>query len=600
MKSNPYLIILLSILTFHSFAQDSNAYIGDQQHPNVTVYSSSDFQPPGRKAIAAADNTINGSGLDGQKQASARFLSQAAFGGNEIEIQRVLDLGYEAWIEEQIATPPNYMLPQMNDIFDQAYQIHLNDGGDPDDFFGPYWIHFQYAYWQNNIMNMDLLRQKVAWALSQIFVISFNSDLQDRGVALADYYDIFLRHGLGNFEDLLNEVALHSSMGYYLSHYNNPKANPEENLHPDENFAREVMQLFTIGLYELNNDGSHKKDSQGRDIATYDMNTISEMARVFTGLGPGNIMENEWVDEPRFGLDIYLNDYTTPMKMYEEYHDTGEKQILGHTLSAGQDGMTDIRSALHILFMHDNVGPFIARRLIQTLVKSNPSPGYINRVASVFNNNGKGERGDLAAVIKSMLLDSEARECSSIQSLYQGKLRDPFSRYLHVVRTMDLNNINGIYWNTGYGFWESTGQIPLASPSVFNFYLPDYQPYSFEEKGDLFGPEFQIHHAKTSIEMMNQIYRWTMNWGLLNAWTEVEPTFIDYNSCEPLAKDPEVLLNKLDILYTHGQMSEFTRNNIKTAIEKLRASNTGSDYLEYRSAIALYLTLISPDFTILK
>lgn len=580
MKPYFYTSILLIWLfpTLLIQAQNNESYIRDKT--TVKVYTSDNFQPPGRDQMASGENTINGLGLDGAAQAAARFLSQASFGGNIQEIQNVVDIGYEEWIDQQINMPIGYMYPMLMDVFQQAYQIHLNNGGAADDFYGPYWPHFQYAFWQNNILNQDLLRQKVAWALSQIFVVSINSALEGRGEALASYYDVLLKNSLGNFKDLLIEVALHPTMGYYLSHYNNPKADPNSNIHPDENFAREVMQLFTIGLYELNLDGSHKKDNNGRDIETYSMHTIREMAKVFTGLGPGEIRENEWIDEAQFGVDIYLNDFTVPMKMYEDYHETGEKEILGLTLPAGQGGSQDIEAALTHLFEHDNVGPFIARRLIQNLVKSNPTPDYIARVAQVFNNNGQGQRGDLAAVVKAILLDTEARDCHWINDPIQGKLREPLARYLHVVRSMDLNNINGIYWNTGYGFWQATGQIPLASPSVFNFYLPDYQPHTFKELGDLYGPEFQIHHAKTSIEMVNQIYYWTMRWGLLNAWDDVEPTYLDYNSCEPLAKDPEVLLNKFDILFTHGQMDEFTRNNIKQTIEMIRGSNTGSDYLE--------------------
>ncbi|WP_236980784.1 DUF1800 domain-containing protein [Membranihabitans maritimus] len=597
-------IILYLLIIYGStiFAQTNSTYLGAGNDNNIKVYSSSNYTPPGRNNSASAENTINGSGLDGPRQSAARFLSQATFGANDVDIDLVLESGFGNWIDEQIAKPSPSMLNTLHSVYQQGYQLHLENGGEPDDYYGPYWIHFQYAFWQNNIMNQDALRQKVAWALSQIFVISIQSDLEGRGEALASFYDVLLKNALGNFEDLLQEVTLHPAMGYYLSHYNNPKVDPETNIHPDENYAREVMQLFTIGLHELNVDGTVKYNGAGNPVPTYDMNTISEMARVFTGLGPGGLMRtNEWVQEPFFGLDIYFNDLTVPMTMYEEYHDNGEKVLIdGTVLPAGQGGIKDIKEALHTLFMHPNTGPFITRRLIQHLVKSNPSPAYIERISSVFNNNGQGKRGDLGAVVKAILLDPEARTCEWIQEPSQGKLRDPFVRYLNVVRSMDLNNSNGIFWNTGYEFWNSTGQVPLAAPSVFNFYLPDYQTNAFKSNGNLYSPVFQIHNTKTSLDMINQVYQWTMHWNLLRAWDPVEPTFLDYNNCEPLAKDPEVLINKLDILFTHGQMDPFTRKNIREAIEKIRGSNLGADYLEYRSALALYLTLISPDFTILK
>ena len=598
-------LLVASLLYYSSLSgQDYTDYIGAGNHQGITTHTSSNHQPPGRDRQAHISNTINGSGLDGPRQAAARFLSQASFGGSELDIERVLDMGYEEWIDYQLHVEGPSMMEVLLDINNEAYQLYIqNPENNPDDYFGPSWAHFQYAFWQSNIMNEDLLRQRVAWALSQIMVISMNSELEGRGEALATYYDILLNNALGDYEKLLYEVTLSPAMGYYLSHYNNPKENPEENIHPDENYAREVMQLFSIGLYQLNNDGSHKTDNDGRSIPTYDNMDISQMARVFTGLGPGGIMDTtEWLTEPYFGLSQYWNDYTVPMAMYDEYHDSGEKILVtGTVLPAGQSGIEDIRQAIHDLFMHPNVGPFMARRLIQNMVKSNPSPAYIDRVASVFNNNGQGKRGDLGAVVKAILLDPEARACSWILDENQGKLREPFQRYMQVVRSMDLLNINGKFWNIGYTFLETTGQIPLASKSVFNFYLPDYQPQSFKKKEEvLYGPEFQIHNSKTSLGIINQYYQWAMRWNLLNSWEEIEPTYLDYTTCGPLSEDPEILLNKFDVLFTHGQLTDGNRKIIREAMEQLRPGNMGAEFLERRVATALYLMLLNPDFAILK
>ncbi|HLT93803.1 MAG TPA: DUF1800 family protein [Membranihabitans sp.] len=599
----PFICSIVLFLMCISFPLISQEYLGAGQAIGITSYSSSNYQPPGRENQAHATNTINGSGLDGPAQAAARFLSQATFGGSDLDIERVLDLGYEGWIDEQLTIIGPSMLQTLKEITRESFEIYAsNPENNPDDFYGPAWIHFQYAFWQNNVMNADLLRQRVAWALSQIMVVSFVSDLEGRGEALATWYDILLNHALGNYEDLLLEVSLSPAMGFYLSHYNNPKADPEKNLHPDENFAREAMQLFSIGLYELNPDGSHKTDEQGKPIPTYDHLDIQELARVFTGLGPGGIMDTtDWLTEPYFGLDPYWNDFSVPMAMYEDYHDTGEKtMVTGVTLPAGQSGMEDIRQAIHELSMHPNTGPFIARRLIQNMVTSNPTPGYIERVASVFQNNGQGIRGDLGAVVKAILLDPEARTCEWIQEPYHGKLREPFQRYMQVVRSMDLLNINGKFWNIGYDFAEATGQIPLASKSVFNFFLPDYQPQSFKKEGQLYGPEFQIHNSKTSLGIINQYFVWAHRWGLLGTWENIQPTYLDYVTCEPLSKDPDVLLNKFDILFTHGQLSEDNRAIIRQAMGQLQPGNMGADFLEYRVATALYLTLVNPDFAILK
>lgn len=603
MKHCLTLLFLFLFFLSQAYGQVYTDYLGAGHSQGISTYSSSNYQPVGRDKQAHVSSTINGSGLDGPKQDAARFLSQASFGGSELDIDRVLDLGYEKWIDYQLTVQSPSMLSMVRKITGEAYEIYIqNPENDPGDFYGPAWTHFQYAFWQSNIMNEDLLRQRVAWALSQIMVISIRSKLEGSGEALASYYDILLRNALGNYEDLLYEVTLSPAMGYYLSHYNNPKENPAENIHPDENYAREVMQLFSIGLYQLNNDGTHKLDSKGNSIPAYDNQDITEMAKVFTGLGSGGIRDTtDWLTEPYFGLDPYWNDFTVPMAMYEDFHDKGEKELVtGTILPAGQSGQDDIRQAIHELYMHPNTGPFIARRLIQNMVKSNPTPAYIDRVATVFNNNGKGKRGDLGAMVKAILLDPEARTCEWIQDEEQGKLREPFQRYMQVVRSMDLLNVNGKYWNIGYQFAEATGQIPLASNSVFNFFLPDYQPQSFRKKGDLYGPEFQIHNSKTSIGIINQFYQWSMRWNLLNTWEEVEPTYLDYNACEPLAMDPEILLNKLDILFTHGQMADDNRKIIREAMERLRPGNMGADFLEYRVATALYLTLINPDFAILK
>lgn len=598
-----FLLLSIGMLTmFSAEAQIYTDYLGAGHSNGIVVHSSDNHLPPGRDVQAHVSNTINGRGLDGDRQSAARFLAQATFGGGDLDIDRVMDMGMEGWIDHQLSVTGPSMMDVMTQINAETYQLHIDSGEDPEDYYGPAWNHFQYAFWQNNIMNEDQLRQRVAWALSQIMVISIRSELDGRGEALATYYDILLRHALGNYEDLLYEVTLSPAMGYYLSHYNNPKENLELNIHPDENYAREVMQLFSIGLYELNNNGTHKTNGNGESIASYHNKDITEMAKVFTGLGPGGIMDTtEWLTEPYFGLEAYWNDFTTPMKMYDEYHDQSEKKLVnGVTLPAGQSGMEDIRQAIHHLANHPNVGPFLVRRLIQNMVKSNPSPEYIGRAAAVFNNNGQGKRGDLGAVVKAILLDPEARTCAWINDPDQGKLREPFQRYMQVARSMDLLNTNGKYWNIGYDFAEGTGQAPLGAPSVFNFFLPDYQPQSFKKDRNLFGPEFQIHNSKTSLNMLNLLHQWTMRWNFIYSWENTEPTYLDYISCEPISKDPEVLLNKLDILFTHGQMTDENRRTIRQALEKIRARNMGADFLEYRVAVGLYLTMASPDFSILK
>jgi uncharacterized protein (DUF1800 family) len=444
----------------------------------------------------------------------------------------------------------------------------------------------------------DLLRQKVALALSEIFVISINSGLSDQGYGLADYYDVLLKNSFGNFEDLLYDVSVHPCMGYYLSHLNNPREIPEENIHSDENYAREIMQLFTIGLYELNQDGSRKTDSLGNWIPTYGQKDIKELAKVFTGLGVGDVVENEWTDQPYFGLDIYIADMTVPMIMYEEWHQPGPKTMPdGYVIPEGQSGLQDIRDAIHQLFLHPNVGPFIGKQLIQRLVTSNPSPEYISRVSAVFADNGQGQRGDLGAVVKAILLDPEARTCAALEDEAFGKLREPFTRYTHFTKAVTMEQFYGRYWNVAYGFYEATNQIPLGSRTVFNFFLPDYQPIGPIADNELVGPEFQLHNSRTSVEYINQVNDWAV-WGyVMDDWEQENP-YVTFNVDDlmDLARDPEVLVNRLDMLFTHGMLSERTREIIKDAIRPM----TNGYYRYDRVRLALYLIMISPDYAIMK
>ncbi|MEL6986375.1 MAG: DUF1800 family protein [Bacteroidota bacterium] len=586
-----------------AFQFNAQEYIGAGSDIGVEVTTSSDFEPAlhwnGFKA--SGDKTINGDGLTYEAMTASRFLSQATLGPNKERIQDLLDLDFEAWIDRQFEIPHYPMLESVRDIKREADEWFLLQGGDSLEVgFRPGWKQFQYAWWQDNMLNDDLLRQRVAYALSQIFVISAESDLSGYGDALSSYYDIFLKNAFGNYRDILEEVTLHPAMGFYLSHLNNPRSLPEENIHPDENYAREIMQLFSIGLYELNLDGSRKMDGEGNDIPTYGQAEIKEFAKVFTGLGIAEIgMENEWVDEPYFGLGIYLGEMTLPMIMYEEWHEQGDKRLLNNqVIPDGQTGMEDLHDALDNIFAHANVGPFICKQLIQQMVKSNPSPAYVQRVSQKFNNNGRGERGDLKAVLKAILLDEEARDCSWSQDESSSMLREPIVRYTHFANVVEKEQFYGRIWNIGYGFWERTEQAPLTAQSVFNFYRPDFQPNGDITDAGLVGPEFQIHNSKTSLGFINEANRWTIHWGsLFYNWERNDPnTTVNIDEFKPYAHDPEVLLNQLDVLFTHGTLSDNTRNIIKHGLNQF----VQGDWREDRVRMALYLMMISPDYAIFK
>lgn len=662
-----FLVVLTGLMMVNANAQE---FFGAGNTGQIQVSSSSQMQGTDH------ENTINGSGMDAELIEVSRFLSQASFGYRREDIEAIAQQGIEAWMDEQLNMQPNLLTEDMwanwqrildvrNDQFNNyladiimyrqmsASIINSDSIAPPltqeeveehriyyeEDVYGPYGLHFNNIWWQNAMTKEDQLRQRVAFALSQIFVVSSNSDLYDHADALTFYYDILLNHAFGNFRDIIEEVTYSPAMGFYLSHLNNSKAIPEENIHPDENYAREIMQLFTIGLYELNNDGTRKQDNNGYDIPTYSNADIKELARVFTGLGPSaldaRMVESGaiyWTDEPYFGLGLYGMSKQDPLTMYEEYHDSGSKSLLkGLEIPAGQDGDEDISMALDFLFNHANTGPFICRQLIQRLVKSNPSPDYINRVANAFNDNGQGVRGDMSAVVKAILLDEEARSCEDMMAFENGKLSEPILRHLFISKMADLRPYKyyeyvtftsydsaGVqyhlfddyvdpatteldYWHNGFGIYDVIKQYPLVSPTVFNFYLPDHKPVGALTNNDLYGPEYKIHDTSTAINYINMVWEnvgnpwWNYLWWNWNErFTQFEPVYERYGDI--LADDLEKFIHHIDIEFTQGQMSEELKQNLRNF------SSEVPDWVEdFRVAkYMIYLVMISPDFTIEK
>ena len=343
MKIKLLSIILLFQASFLS-GQIYTDYIGGGHSLGISATSSDELQKENWNRESKGINTLNGSGLEGKLMDASRFLAQATFGANLQVIKEVSQMDFEVWIDQQINITPTFMLPNIIEIYNTAVQIYVENGGNIVNYEDrPEWQHFDYAWWQVNMTNEDLLRQRIAFALSEILVISVDSDLFQYGEALGDYYDILIDNAFGNFEDILLEVSLHPSMGVYLSHLNNPKAIPERNIHPDENYAREIMQLFSIGLYELNIDGSKKTNSNGDFIPTYSNDDIKEFAKIFTGLGAGGVISKDDITQTRFNLGNNIIDFTIPMVMYNDYHEEGEKHLLnGFTIPTGQDGMTDV------------------------------------------------------------------------------------------------------------------------------------------------------------------------------------------------------------------------------------------------------------------
>ena len=611
MKRN-FSLYLLFMQVFLLEAQEYNDYIGVGHNNNVVVKTSDNSQ------ATSGDNTVNGFGFLPDQIAASRFLGQATMGADYETIQQVAQIGYSDWLDQQFDIDPTTYLTTAKNIWDEAIQIYSNTFGSGqivgnDEIF-PYSIYTQYAWWNNVLTTNDHLRHRMTFALSEIFVVSKNVDIiGDSGFGLASYYDVLYNGAYGNFRDILFNVTMHPIMGTYLSHYNNRKSDPSVNRHPDENYAREVMQLFSIGLYELNEDGTRKKDANGNWIPTYDNNDIKEFAKVFTGLSAGAVWDSPWGEsesDPEFGLEIEDASREVPMAMYNEQHEQGSKYLLNnYVVPAGQTGMQDINNAIDNLFNHPNVGPFIGTKLIQFLVKSNPSPDYVARVTAIFNDNGQGVRGDMKAVVRAILLDSEARDCAWIQDGSSGKLREPLVRFTHLMKAFNASTPSGKVWGDADYIMEPLKQSLFASPSVFNFFLPTYQPNGPIADAGLVAPEFQLHNSATSILYINRSNAWS--WGELLEhgsvanpdpeeigvleWSENDNLSLNLTDEYALVNNPSALVDRLNLILCHGNLSTRTKDIIVNTISQYDPDEPG-DII----ATALYLLMISPDYVIQK
>ena len=431
--------------------------------------------------------------------------------------------------------------------------------------------------WRKLMSSTDVLRQRVTLALSEVFVVSMAGlPVNWRGMVAAAYMDTLEANAFGSFRTLLNDVTLSVGMGVYLNMRGNQKADGKGR-EPDENYAREVMQLFTLGLYQLNNDGS-VKTANGQPLETYTPDDIKGLARVFTG----------W-DYDRFSNSV-PDHARRPMVFTASRHSPESKSFLGVNLPAGTDGVAELRVALDTLFNHPNVGPFFGRQLIQRLVTSNPSPAYVSRVASAFNNNGAGVRGDMKAVIRAVLLDAEARSVNVAANW--GKVREPMVRFIQWARTFNVSSPLGM-WNVGDMSSASTrlGQSPLRASSVFNFFRPGYVPpgTSIGSAG-LQAPEFQITNESTVVGYAN----W-MQTVVASGVGEVKGNYSDWL---PLANDPGALFDKANLLLAAGQLSAGTRTTVTAAVTSMGVA-TDAQKLN-RVYATVWLVMCSPEYIVQK
>lgn len=496
---------------------------------------------------------------------AGRFLSQATFGATDPLITQVQNQGFDTFLNDQFSAAPSLHL-----TFVDASGVV--PPGIPEEME---------AWWTYAITAPDQLRQRVAFALSELFVVSVNSaGLSENGEGMAAYMDVLVRDAFGNFRQLLEDVTLNPAMGQYLDMLHNDKANTSGRS-PNENYAREIMQLFTIGLYRLNLDGSLTLDSQSLPIATYDQNAVIGLAAVFTGWNYAQTGTPVW--------NGATPNYRNPMIPIANHHQTTSKTILGGVvIPASQTAQQDLKTALDTIFNHPNVGPFVCRQLIQRLVTSNPSPGYLYRVASVFNNNGQGVRGDLRAVVRAILTDYDARGVPIMADQGYGHEREPVVRFTNLLRAFNATSVSGKFNVTGS---NSLGQVPLHSPTVFNFFSPDFEAPGAIALAGLTSPEFEITTGTTVIAQAN-LLRSAINSG--NGPSDDRIT-LNLSAEQTLASDPTQLVDHLNTLLMAGGMSSAMRTTMINAITQISASNPTE-----RVRTAIYLVINSPEFVVQK
>ena len=512
---------------------------------------------------------------------SVRFLAQASFGPAEGDIARVRALGYAGWIEEQARLPARAWTPRLLALGEPTRNVVVD------------------LFWENAIEGEDALRARVAYALANIVTVSLNGDLfYDHPEMFAQYHDILNEEALGNYGDLIRQVSLSPAMGVYLSHLGNEKADPERGIAPDENYAREVMQLFTIGLEELSLNGRPK----GQE--TYDTEDVTGLAAVFTGLS---------YDGDRFRWPTDLDDAmrARPMTGFADYHEPGGKRVLGRTIPAGTDAEASVDAALDHLLAHRNLAPFVSKQMIQHLVTSNPAPPYVARVSHAFNRGtytadgvtfGDGRRGDMTATVAAILLDREARDIRISMRPDYGRVRDPILRFAHLGRAFRDDagaSFSGAPVPTGAMHYANEakvlGQKALSPPSVFGWYRPGYvSPGGWGAANGKVAPEMQLATASNMTGYISWMAAAIDN----NVWG-TDFFDMDYEVLHAVEADADALVAALDERLTGGTMSATTRERVAAAVELIEpgALNEWTG-VRHRISLAVLMTVTAPDYAV--
>ncbi|MDP4302685.1 DUF1800 domain-containing protein [Leptothrix discophora] len=527
-------------------------------------------------------------GLGAADKSAARFLLQATVGITDADFAAIKAQGAAAWLTAQMSMP----------MGERAWDWMISVGlGDIDSRAlydsGAFTVEAPLA--RQMTIAPDAVRKRVALALSEYFVVStYVAGMPWTGLAMAHYWDQLNEHAFGNFRDLLEAMTLNPTMGAWLNTRGNLKEDAASGRVPDENYAREVMQLFTLGLVQLNLDGTPKTGAGGQPLPSYTQDDVSNLARVFTGY--------DWWDDGR----RFVAPATNSGRPYPEYtrramvfdasrHSTLSADFIGISIPANTDGAAALRLALDGLFQHPNVGPFFGRQMIQRLVTSNPSQAYVARVAAAFNDNGAGVRGDLKAVWRAILLDAEARSDAGLTSTTHGKLREPMVRVFQWMRSFAASSRSGLWpsqWPVADPlYWF--GQLPLSSPSVFNFFRPGYVPpgTSMAVSGAT-TPEFQIVNESSVSQWVNFIDRLNLVAGVPSFAGPSDDLIVDFTAEKPLTADLVALIRRLNLLLAAGQISDVTAQRIVDVLKLGGAAQPGSSDEVKRFRVIAAVTIV--------
>ncbi len=557
------------------------------------------------KVAASAPQTVSYPASDADAQ---RFLTQATFGPTDADVAAVKAQGFQPWIDSQIqATPAKSHLTYFGERDAAIKVVNPTANAGFNEVVQSFWFHA--------LSGQDQLRQRVAFALSEIFVVSgADSCGAEHPIAGAGYLDMLADNAFGSFRNLLEKVAMHPLMGCYLSHLKNQREDVNTGRVPDENFAREIMQLFTIGLYQLNADGSQKKDASNNPIETYTASDVAGLAKVFTGFSydcPDWPSDNCFFWGQKTANTAYTDFWYRPMVGYPQYHSyLTAKSFLGQTIPAQTrpDPTADLKTALDFLALtHPNVGPFIGKQLIQRLVTSNPSAAYVGRVTAAFEASGR----NLGAMVKAILTDPEARDTATALSSYSfGKVREPILRLSAFLRGVGISSDSTAYLVDATDDSATLSQSPLKAPTVFNFFRPGYVfPGGASAALNLVAPELQITNESSLAGYVNYmksvVSQGTGRYSATLLRNDVQPSYnLDTtNDWYVLAKatDASALVELINQKLMYGTMPDALRTEIKTAVQSITLSATPTtSQVKNRLWAALLLTVASPEFMIQK